>query len=100
MKPWIYEKLSQGGHTCTHALWIYSLGHILVKIDIFPCENRYFSVPRLFMHAVKSFQSEFLQRIPVTCTDNEKINKYIDIYIFYIVVFLWGLWGLKTFLGH
>ena len=81
MKPWIYEKLSQGGHTCTHALWIYSLGHILVKIDIFPCENRYFSVPRLFMHAAKVFKVNFFKGFQVLAQIMKK-KKYIYIYIY------------------
>lgn len=47
------------------------------------CENRYFAGSRLFMHAVKSFQSEFLQRIPVICTDNENIYIYFTVKSFF-----------------
>ena len=79
----VWETLSRWSyvHTCP----------VDLQLGTYTCENRYFSVSRLFMHAVKSFQSEFLQRIPVTCTDNKKnIYIYLYIYISFTVKSFWG----------
>ena len=79
MKPWICEKLSQGGHT--HALWIYSLGHVLVKIDIL-------QGPDFSCMQSKVFKVNFFKGFQLLAQIMKK--KKIYIYIFYSEVFLGG----------